>query len=301
MRLKVLKAWVVLAVLSLLAGCSALRVAYDTGPTLAWWWIDGYGDFGGEQADRVKDDIHRWFAWHRTTQLPAYAVWLARTRGRIGDSVTPAEVCGLRDEARLLLDPALDRALLGAAGWVPGLTEAQLRSIERRQAKSIDDARRDFLQPDPADRRAAAVKRVVERAETVYGPLDDAQRRLVGEGVDASPFDPESWIAERLRRQRDAVQTLRRLIAERADADRLVAALRALAERSERSPDPGHRAYQQRLADYNCAWAARIHNATRTDQRQAARERLRGWEEDLRALAGTGPAAGGAVTGRAAR
>ena len=101
----------------------------------------------------------------------------------------------------------------------------------------------------------------------------------------ASPFDPQAWADERQRRQRDTLATLRRLLAERADADRIVAALRALAERAERSPDPGYRAYQQRLLDYNCALAARLHNAMSPAQRQAARERLKGWEDDLRALA----------------
>ena len=85
------------------------------------------------------------------------------------------------------------------------------------------------------------------------------------------------------------MQTLRRLVAEKADNDRVVAALRALAERSERSSDPAYRAYQLRLTDYNCGFAARIHNAMSPAQRLAARDRLKGWEDDLRALAAAVP------------
>jgi hypothetical protein len=288
MRLKVLRAWcavALLGVLGLLAGCSTVRVAYDTGPTLAWWWIDGYADFSGDQARRVKDDIRSWFDWHRKSQLEAYAAWLAGPRAKISESVTAAQMCRWWDEARRGLDPAVDRALLAAAAWVPGLTEAQFRHIERRYAKGLEEMRRDFLQPDAAERQAAAVKRTLERVEMIYGSVDEAQIKLVEDGVRASPFDPEAWHAERQRRQRDTLATLRRLVAERADADRTVAALRALAERSERSADPAYRAYQQRLIDYNCAFAARIHNATKPAQRQHARERLQGWEEDLHALA----------------
>jgi hypothetical protein len=51
-----------------------------------------------------------WFGWHRTTQLPDYAVWLAGTRGKIADSITAPQVCRLWDEGRRLLDPAIDRA-----------------------------------------------------------------------------------------------------------------------------------------------------------------------------------------------
>ena len=269
----------------LLSGCSALRVAYDTGPTLAWWWIDGYGDFSGEPATRVKDDIRLWFGWHRTTQLGQYAAWLAGTRGKIGDSITPPQVCRAWDEARRLLDPAIDKAVLQAANWVPALTEAQFQHIEKRYAKANDELRDDFLQADPVKRRAAALKRTLERVETIYGSLDEAQAALISDGIKASPFDPQVWLVERQRRQRDTLATLRRLVAERADNDRVVAALRALAERSERSPEPAYRDYQRRLTDYNCGFAARIHNSSNAQQRQAARERFKGWEDDLRALA----------------
>jgi hypothetical protein len=289
MRLTVLKAWLLAMLVGLLTGCSTLRVAYDTGPTLAWWWIDGYGDFTGEPATRVKDGIRVWFGWHRTTQLPDYATWLAGTRGKIADSITAPQVCRLWDEGRRLLDPAIDQAVLIAAAWVPGLTEAQFRHVEKRYAKAIDEMRSDFLQPDPAERRAAALKRTLDRVDMVYGSLDEAQRKLVVDGLRVSPFDPEAWLAERLRRQRDTLQTLRRLVAEKADNDRVVAALRALAERSERSSDPAYRAYQLRLTDYNCGFAARIHNAMTPAQRLAARDRLKGWEDDLRALATAAP------------
>jgi Family of unknown function (DUF6279) len=289
MRLKVLKTWGMVALVWLLTGCSALRVAYDTAPTLAWWWIDGYADFSGEQASRVKDDIRLWFGWHRTTQLPDYAAWLAGTRGKIADSITPVQVCRLWDESRRLLDPAVDKGVVTAAAWVPGLTEVQFRHIEKRYAKVVDEMRKDFLQSDETERHEAALKRTVERVETIYGSLDDSQRKLISDGIKASPFSPETWLTERQRRQRDTLQTLRRLAAEKADSDRIVATLRALAERSERSPVPAYRAYQVKLMDYNCAFGARIHNAMGPAQRQAARDRLKNWEDDLRALSTGAP------------
>jgi hypothetical protein len=100
----------------------------------------------------------------------------------------------------------------------------------------------------------------------------------------ASPFNPEGWLAERQRRQRDVVQTLRQLVADKADGDKRLAALRALVARQQRSPDPAYRAYQIKLADYNCALAAQIHNATTTAQRKKAQQTLKGWEDDLRAV-----------------
>lgn len=271
--------------LVLLAGCSMLRLGYDQGPQLAWWWVDGYADFRSEQAPRVKDAIRQWFAWHRTSQLPGYAAWLAGVRGKVGESVTAAEVCRWSDEVRSRLEPSVDRVLVLGAPLVASLTVAQIEHIETRQAKANDEFRRDFLQPRAEERAEAALKRAVERAKTFYGRLDEAQRQLLAAGLKVSPFDPVAALAERQRRQRDIAETLRRLVAEKADGERTLAALRALAERFERPPDATYRAYQRRLADHNCALTARLHASTDATQRQALRDRLEGWEKDLRLLA----------------
>jgi len=270
--------------LALLSGCSTLRLAYNNGPQLGWWWLDGYLDFSGEQTPRVKQAIDRWFDWHRSTQILDYVPLLVAAQAQVLEPVTPAMACRWQQQWRDALEPALERALQMSADLVPSLGEAQWRYLEERFAKSNAEMRRDFLQPKPEARLKASVKRVVERAETLYGDLDEPQRRVIRTGVVVSPFDPQAWITEREHRQRDTVATLRRLAAERADHEHVVAALRTLVERVERSPDANYRAYQQRLAEYNCAFAAQIHNATSPAQRRVAHERLKGWEEDLRTI-----------------
>ena len=276
-----------------LSGCSALRVVYNTGPQLAWWWLDGYVDFSREQAPPVKAALESWFEWHRATQLPEYAALLASAQSQVPSPLTPVAVCQWNARLADALAPAAMRALEQAVDLLPGLGEAQLRHIEQRYAKGLDEMREEYLQADATERQRASVKRTIERAEQLYGRLDEPQRKLIAEGVAASPFDPQGWMEERKRRQRDTLATLRRLLAERADRDRRLAALRALAERSQRSPDPTYRAYQQQLTDFNCAFVARVHNATTPAQRQKARATLKGWEDDLRALASGGPPAAG--------
>ena len=275
-----------------LAGCSALRVAYNTGPQLTWWWLDGYLDFTREQSPPVKAAIERWFDWHRQTQVPAYAALLAAVQAQVAEPLTPAAACQWNERLTDTLAPAVGRALEHAADLLPSLTEAQLRHLEQRNAKGLDEMRVEYLQADAAERLAASAKRAVSRAEQLYGRLDEPQRKVIAEGVAGSPFDAQGWLEERQRRQRDTTGTLRRLVAGRADRDQRLAALRALVERSQRSPSAAYRAYQIKLTDYNCAFAARIHNATTPAQRQRARANLKGWEEDLRAVM-NGPQAAG--------
>lgn len=289
MRESLVKRFIIGLALLLLAGCSALRVTYNNGPWLAWWWVDGYVDFSREQAPAVRQAIDQWFDWHRTTQLADTAALLGAIQAQLSGPVTPAQTCRWWDQARERLQPALDRALTLAAEPALRLREPEFRHLEQRYAKANARLREDHLQPDADERRKASLGRSVERAESIYGSLGEAQKRIIAASMMASPSDPEAWLAEREARQRDTLQTLRRLVGEGADAAAMTAALRALAERTERSPRPAYRSYQQRLRDANCALAAAVHNVTTPAQRTVARERLRGWESDLRALAVSAP------------
>lgn len=274
----------VLLALAALGGCSSVRLGYNNGAWLTWWWLDGYVDFSAEQAPQVRRGLEQLFEWHRATQVPAYAALLASAQTQITEPTTPALACRWQEQVRELLEPTLQRALALAAEQLPGLSEAQFRHIAQRYAKGNEGMRDEFLQPDAAERRAASVKRVLDRAERLYGRLDEAQTGIIRDGVTASPFDPELWLNERQRRQRDVLATLRRLAAAHADADERLAALRMLLAYTERSPDPAYRSYQLKLTQYNCAFAAQIHNATTPAQRLRAREVLKDWEDDLRSL-----------------
>lgn len=267
-----------------LTGCSALRLGYANGSTVAWFWIDGYFDFSRSQAPEVQRKLDAWFVWHRSSQLPDYAALLAAAQSEVAEPTTPAAACRWAERARELVEPALQRAVTDFADLVPGLGEAQWRHLERRYAKMLDEMRNDYLQPDAEVRLRESVKRAVDRAEQLYGPLDEPQVRIIRAGVAASPFNAELWLVDRQRRQRDVLQTLRKLQAERADAVQRVAALKGLMARSEKSPNPEYRAYQIKLTDYNCGFAAQIHNATSAAQRQKARDKLKGWEADVRSL-----------------
>lgn len=271
--------------LSALAGCSAVRLGYGQAPQLAHWWLDGYLDFDDAQSPRVKASLGQWFAWHRETQLADYAGLLASAQQQVMGPVSAEQVCRWNDELRSRIEPAVERGLPLVADLVPTMKPAQLAHLEKRYAKSNAELRKEFLQPRADERMKASIERTVERLETLYGPLDEAQRRAVAASVAASPFDAELWLATREARQRDVLRTLEPLVQQQADRDRALQALRPLARRLIDGPSPDPQGYQQRLAQYNCAFGARIHNTTSARQREHARDKLRGWEADLRYLA----------------
>jgi hypothetical protein len=275
-----------------------VRLGYSQAPTLAYWWLDGYVDLGAEQTPRVRDAIDAWFEWHRRTQLPDYAALLAKAQREVMEPVGPEAMCAWRDVAQRRLEVAVEQAVPAFATLVASLTPEQLKHMERKLAKDSAEMRADFAQADRAERLEGSVKRTLERYEAFYGRLDDAQRSRLREWLAASTFDADRWLAERERRNADMMRTLATAAATR-DPARAEAAVRVLAEWSLRSPRPDYRAYQERLSLENCALASTMHNLMSPVQRTYARNKLKGWEDDLRLLtAASGATAGAASRGR---
>ena len=276
---------------TLISGCGTVRFAYNIAPDLSHGWLDGYVGFDDTQSTLAREQLAAFFRWHRASQLTTYAQFLARSQSEAGEATTPARACRWYDDALAHLRPALDAAVPLATPVVQAFTSKQLQNLERKYGKVNQEFRETYLQPVPKDRLKASVKRAVDRAESMYGALEPAQVERLTRGLAASPFDPEAWLAERVRRQQDTVKTLRRLLAEHAPADAVQAALKQLADQAWHSPDPAYRAYQERLQQYNCGLVAQLHNSTSREQRLNAVAKLKGWEDDARALAASGAGA----------
>ncbi len=274
-----------------MAGCSTLRLAYNQADTLMYWWLDGYVEFTPTQAPQVRNAIAGWFEWNRRGQLPDYAALLDSAAEEILNDTTPARVCERVQEIRVRLDRAVQHALPRAAVLAVGFDAAQLDRLEAKQAEAAAELRKEYLSPEPAERRQAAVKRLRERAEQLYDRLDGKQRERLERGVAQSSFDTERWLAERERRQRELAQALRAVQGGAPTADGVAPdtqPLQAMWHRVKQSPDADYRRYQDELIAYNCALSAEFHNGTTPEQRLAAQRQLRAWRADLLQLASPG-------------
>jgi Family of unknown function (DUF6279) len=279
-----LKTWIIGLVVLALSGCSAVRLGYDNGPSLALWWLDGYLDLDRAQEARAKPALQDWFDWHRSTQLPDYARLLATWQARSTGSVTGDEICGWSDQVRDKLQTAVERALPAAAQLLPQVGAAQWQFLEKRFAERAAELRADHAQARPEDRQAAALDRAVDRSEQFYGRLSAAQKKLLADSIASTPMASEEWIGERETRQRALVQGLRRAQQEPDEARRL-AALRSTTLTYLRPADGAYGERQARWQAHSCALSARLHNSTTPAQREHLRERLAAWQEDMQALA----------------
>jgi hypothetical protein len=268
----------------LLSGCSALRLGYSQAPELAYWWLDSYFDFTEAQTARVRADLAVLHAWHRSNELPIYLGLLDKVQRLTPGNVTPEQLCELYNEFMPRLNATADQAEPTLSAVTLLLKPEQLAQLARQLDKRSENWRENWLDGTPGERRARHVKRLVDRAEGLYGRLDAAQRATVREAVAASQYDAEMSYRESQRRHTDTLQTLRLIQSGGLGAERNRLEARGLLDRAVNSPDPIYRSQQNKLLQENCRTYAALHNSTSPSQRAKALETLKGYEADLRSL-----------------
>jgi hypothetical protein len=278
---------VALALALTLAGCSAVKLGYDSLQQLAYWWLDGYVDLSGEQQPVVRAELARLHAWHRQKELPRWADLLARAEQLAPGDIRPSQACAIVAEARVRLEAVADAAEPAATAFARTLAGRQLRFLERKFAERDARFRQEFVEPPAAQRLDKRYAQWLERLESVYGRLDDAQRALLRQGLARSEGDPQRVLAERQRRQQDLLQTLRRL--PHVPAEQARGQLSAWLERALYPPDPAYRAWQEGRLEADCRLFAAVHASTTPAQREEAVRQLRGYQRALRELAASPP------------
>jgi hypothetical protein len=268
----------------LLSGCSALRLGYSQAPELAYWWLDSYFDFTEAQTTRVRADLAALHAWHRSNELPIYLGLLDKVQRLTPGNVTPEQLCELYNEFMPRLNATAEQAEPTLSAVTLLLKPEQLAQLARQLDKRSENWRENWLDGTPGERRARHVKRLVDRAEGLYGRLDAAQRATVREAVAASQYDAEMSYRESQRRHTDTLQTLRLIQSGGLGAERNRLEARGLLDRAVNSPDPIYRSQQIKLLQENCRTYAALHNSTSPSQRAKALETLKGYEADLRSL-----------------
>ena len=269
----------------LLQGCSAIKLAYNNAPELAYWWLDGYADLDDAQSLKVREELARLQQWHRANELPRIAELLQKTRQLALADTTPEQVCSLFGEARKRIDAVTAQAEVPTVAVALTLRASQLAHMEARFAKGNAEWREEWVEGGTAERQARRLKSSVERSEQFYGTLEERQLAVLRSAIQQSSFDPQRSYTERLRRQRDVIQALREATASPPpSAAQATALFRATLERTVNSPDPAYRSYAERAISDSCRTFAQLHNSTTAEQRERAARRLAAYERDAREL-----------------
>ncbi len=270
---------------TLLTSCSAIKLAYNQAPDLSYWWLDGYFDFNEQQTPKVRDELTKLFAWHRAQELPKTASLLQEAAKLMPREISGTQACLLYGQVRGLVDNVSDQALPALAELAPTITPDQLDHLKRKYAKNNEEYARDYIKGNAKDRTEKSLKRSIERSESLYGKLDEAQITVIKRLVSETAFDAALSLKERARRQQELIERLQTLAAIKASAGAAQQSLREYIARAWNSPDPAYRAYVEKLTQQSCQGFASIHNSTTATQRAKAVQVLKGYEQDVRTLA----------------
>ena len=271
----------------LLQACSAVKVAYNQAPTLAYLYLDGYMDFNEAQGVQVKAELAKFQAWHRQTQLPAYIDLLQKMQQKMPQDITAGQACDVFADLRQKALTMTDYAEPATHSLAAALTQKQLDAMQRKFTKGNNTWREDYLDGSAKDIFEKRQKSAVKRGDMLYGNMNDKQRSLIAQQIEKSQFKAAQSYAERQRRQKDILQTLGKVIANPAspqDAAITQKDMRNLLARSVISPDAAYKSYLETITQEGCASFAELHNSTTTEQRKKAVEMLASYEQDFKAL-----------------
>ena len=269
----------------LLAGCSTVKLAYNQAPQLLSWQLNRYLDLSQPQAERVRDELADLHRWHRDTLLPEHAGLLQKLRQQLPAPMSAEQACRAYADLRTQIDQLLARAESSLVWLASDLSEAQIRSLQKKQADSNADWKKEWLDPPPDKLREHRYQLLQSRTEDFYGTLQEPQKAALRSYIAQSSFDPQRTYAERQRRQQDLVQVLRKIAAERGNTEQARTLLRGYLARLNTSPDAAYQRYAATLVDEGCAGFALVHSAMTPAQRLQAVASIGAYEQDFITLA----------------
>ena len=270
----------------LLQGCSTVKLAYNQVPHLAHWKLNSYLNLSDAQTERVRDELGDLHQWHREQMLPRHAELMQKVQQQLPSALSPEQACSMYGEARVQFDKVLAQAEPKLVWLASQLSGAQIRHLQKKQAESNADWKKEWVDLNPEKLHAQRFKQLLSRTETFYGTLQEPQKAALGAFISDSTFDPQRSYAERLRRQKDLVQVLQKIAEDRTNTELTRALLRGYIARFNASPDAAYQRYAKTLVEEGCEGFSRVHNAMTATQRLKAVQSVQGYEQDFWVLAG---------------
>ena len=263
--------------LVLLAGCSAVELAYNNAEPFLRWQAGRYLDLKNDQAEEFNARLAAFLAWHRSSALPQYAHLAGDAGRRLERGASLADMVWSYDAIRQQAREALRRAGADTGDFLDRLTPAQIEQLERRFAEDNLKFAREWLEGTPEEQRARRLKRLTHTLEDWLGELSDAQRERVRQFNEAAPLNGGMRDRERHRRQAELLAMLRARESARRLAD--------WAAEWDRGREPGFARVNREFTDGLLAMLADLERSLSPRQRALAVARLREYARDFQLLA----------------
>ncbi len=197
LRLTVL---VIISVLTLLgSGCSRTEFAYRHADWLLEYQARRAVAANAGQRELWQPVLAGTLAHHREQELPLVIAYLDLASRGIGQADSTVDAACLVDAALLLYQQHARLAVELSVPLLSRLDAAQIRHLAGFMQQQQEKAVKQYLKPDPGDRKAARQQRFVERIENWTGSLNDPQRQQLSDALVDIPDLSAPWLAYRSR------------------------------------------------------------------------------------------------------
>jgi len=277
---------VTIGALALLAACSSLRLAYSTGDTLLYWWLDAYVDLDAGQKADVKADIGDLFRWHRQTQLQDYIQVLRQGQKQLQGTPTQADLQADYQELLKRSQAVLMKSVPDLSELARSLRPEQIAQMEKKFEKNNADFRKKNMRGNAEEQKTFRYKKSMEQFELWFGSFSREQQQQIRAASDARPLDNQFWLEERMERQRAIVALVRKIERDKPDDAAAQAMIRDLIKANfDQLERPGRNPFAQAYRASTLEMVLAVIRIATPEQKAHAHQRMQGWIEDLQSLA----------------
>jgi Family of unknown function (DUF6279) len=182
--------------LTLLAGCSKLKLGYEYADWLVIYAVEDNFDLDKSQRGRFKEDVEAYFKWHRKALLPLYADLLSGAADSLGKGLGPEGIdtayAHFRTLHRKTMLPTVDKAV----DMLVSLKPDQIDNWLEKQKKKNLKLKKDFS-GSPEDQLERRYEKTVDEMEDWTGRLSKDQRRQIRALSRTLPWNGHLWLENR--------------------------------------------------------------------------------------------------------
>jgi hypothetical protein len=272
------------ALLVALTACSSIQLGYNQGDTLIRWWIDDYVGLNDVQSDFVSAALKRQFSWHRAEQLPLIQNSLVKLKRKLGKPLTVPEALESYQDIRKHLMVALEHMSKDAATLALSLNIDQLKVMEKKYAKTNEKFRKQYLNGSASQRLEGRTEKVIENTENIFGSISKDQASQIAKLVESYPVDMDAVYKERIRRQRDLITLLRKIITEKPTPEVTETLLLKYIQTFEYGYTPEQKEFETNRLDSSLKLTVAITQIMTESQRKNAQDKVGDWIDDIKVL-----------------
>ena len=207
--MRLLRRFFQLIVMSSLAACGSVKLAYNYAPSLLQYQIDSYLDLTDDQEVLLTEELVAFQAWHRENALPEYTATLREWASKL-DQPHTFTVPEILAKQKMFEDDLLligQRSALHLAPLVLTLTPEQRTRLNAEFESSNEEYAEENLSEE-SQSIAERKERFVERYERWLGPLTKRQSQAIDQWLKGQPNTATLWGRERIARQQALLEIL---------------------------------------------------------------------------------------------